>query len=172
MPFDGFPGQVQAAIEGLLEENRVTNWKIVADTAFTSVVLRFTEVLANVENGGCPALGPRFPTNLEAALEALLLDNRVVNWGITAERTGYITVVLRFKPLDTCRDDAFFALPTQPEAFPFLTPSHRANQACGQISRQRGDRGADSANSTRAEPAHTDMAQSSTGNDSEASSYY
>ena len=164
MPFTGFPVQVQAAIEGLLEENRVTNWNIVADTSFTSVVVRFTEV-AETENGGGPALGPRFPTNLDSALDALLLENRVINWGITAERTGHITVVLRFKPTDIFGGDSVFALAAEPE--PVLSPSHaiRANRPRSrQMNRQKGDRGTDSGN---AEPA--DTAQSSAGSDREAS---
>ena len=168
MPFTGFPVQVQAAIEGLLEENRVTNWNIVADTSFTSVVVRFTEV-AEAENGGGPALGPRFPTNLDSALDALLLENRVINWGITAERTGHITVVLRFKPTDIFGGDAVFALAAEPE--PVLSPCRaitiRANRPRSrQMNRQKGDRGTDSGN---AEPA--DTAQSSAGSDREASCY-
>lgn len=168
MPFIGFPVQVQAAIEGLLEENRVTNWKIVADTSFTSVVVRFTEV-ADAENGGGPPLGPRFPPNLETALEALLLDNHVVNWGITAERTGHITVVLRFKPTNSFGDDAVLGLIEYPESPP--RPSSRAcrmNQPCGrQMNRPTEDRGADNGNT---EPADTVVAQSSNaGNDREAS---
>ena len=165
MPFTGFPVQVQAAIEGLLEENRVTNWNIVADTSFTSVVVRFTEV-AEAENGGGPALGPRFPTNLDSALDALLLENRVINWGITAERTGHITVVLRFKPTDIFGGDAVFALAAEPGE-PVLSPSRaiRATRPRSrQMNRQRGDRGTDSGN---AEPA--DTAQSSAGSDREAS---
>ncbi|KAK7097930.1 BTB/POZ domain-containing protein 17-like isoform X1 [Littorina saxatilis] len=135
MPFEGCPSQVQAAVEGLLEENRVTNWKISADSANTTVVLRFTKV-AGIQNGDDGAAGQRFPPHLEAALEVLLLENRIVNWGRTAERTGSITAVLRLKPVGSVQDEESAAQHPENSS----PSSHSGRHHCGRAVRQREQR--------------------------------